>query len=128
MNKVILMGRLTADPEMRQTANGNTVVNFSIAVNRKHVTENGPTADFINCVVWGRNGENIARYFGKGKMIAVIGELQISSWDGNDGKRYYRTEVVVGEWDFCGDGKKEAASADNFEPMNVYETLDDMAF
>ena len=124
MNKVILMGRLTADPELRQTPNGKSVAQFTVAVNRRYVPDNSQEADFINCISWGKNGENIAKFFCKGKMIAVVGELQISKWNGNDGKTNYKTEVVVNEWDFCGDGKRDNASpADNFEPMNVYETF-----
>lgn len=98
MNKVILMGRLTKDIEMRQTPNGVSLVRFSIAVTRRFKNSNGEyDADFINCVAWRKTGEFIARYFQKGSMIAIVGSIQTRSWDGNDGKKQYATEVIVDE-------------------------------
>ncbi len=102
MNKAILMGRLTRDPEVRQTTSGISVTRFTIAVNRRFAKEGAQEADFINCVAWRETGERIARYFHKGSMIAVVGSIQTRSWDGQDGKRQYSTEVVVDEWDFTG--------------------------
>ena len=103
MNKVILMGRLTRDVEMRQTTNGATVARFSIAVNRRFKNSEGNyDADFINCVAWRQTGEFISRYFQKGSMIAVVGSIQSRSWDGQDGKKQYATEVVVDEAYFTG--------------------------
>ncbi len=101
MNKAILMGRLARDPEVRQTQAGISVTRFTIAVNRRFSREGGQEADFIDCVAWREMGERIARFFKKGSMIAVVGSIQVSSWDAQDGKRY-RTEVVVDEWDFTG--------------------------
>ena len=103
MNKVILMGRLTRDVEMRQTPSGVSLARFSIAVNRRFAGRDAQqTADFINCVAWRQTGEFIARYFRKGSMIAVVGSLQSRSWDGQDGKRQYSTEVQVDEAYFTG--------------------------
>ena len=103
MNKVILMGRLTRDVEMRQTPSGVSLARFSIAVNRRFAGRDGQQqADFINCVAWRQTGEFIARYFRKGSMIAVVGSLQSRSWDGQDGKRQYSTEVQVDEAYFTG--------------------------
>ena len=103
MNKVILMGRLTRDVEMRQTPNGVSLARFSIAVNRRFAGKDAQQqADFINCVAWRQTGEFIARYFQKGSMIAVVGSIQSRSWDGNDGKKQYATEVVVDEAYFTG--------------------------
>ncbi len=103
MNKVILMGRLTRDAELRQTPNGVSVARFSIAVNRRFAGKDAQqTADFINCVAWRQTGEFISRYFQKGSMIAVVGSLQSRSWDDKDGKRQYSTEVVVDEAYFTG--------------------------
>lgn len=103
MNKVILMGRLTKDIEMRQTPNGVSLVRFSIAVTRRFKNSNGEyDADFINCIAWRKTGEFIARYFQKGSMIAVVGSIQSRSWDGNDGKKQYATEVIVDEAYFTG--------------------------
>jgi len=111
MNKAILMGRLTRDPEVRQTPNGISVTRFSIAVNRRFVKEGGQEADFINCVAWREVGERIARFFRKGSMIAVVGSIQTRSWDGQDGKKQYATEVAVDEWYFTG-SKAESGSGD----------------
>lgn len=103
MNKVILMGRLTRDVEMRQTPNGVSLARFSIAVQRRFAGRDAQQqADFINCVAWRQTGEFIARYFRKGSMIAVVGSLQSRSWDGQDGKRQYSTEVQVDEAYFTG--------------------------
>lgn len=102
MNKVILMGRLTRDVELRQTPNGVSVARFSIAVNRRFAKEGQQQADFIECVAWRQTGEFISRYFSKGRMIAVSGSLQTRSWDGQDGKKHYATEVVVEDAYFTG--------------------------
>ncbi len=103
MNKAILMGRLTADPEMRQTPNGVSVARFTIAVNRRFAKEGQQTADFISCVAWRQQAEFLCRYFHKGNMIAVVGSIQTRSWDGSDGKRNYATEVVADEVYFTGE-------------------------
>ena len=103
MNKVILMGRLTRDVEIRQTPSGVSLARFSIAVNRRFAGKDAPQqADFINCVAWRQTGEFLARYFHKGSMVAVVGSLQSRSWDGQDGKRQYSTEVNVDEVYFTG--------------------------
>ncbi|MDO5397516.1 MAG: single-stranded DNA-binding protein [bacterium] len=103
MNKVILMGRLTRDVEMRQTPSGVSLARFTLAVDRGYTGKDGQRqTDFINCVAWRQTGEFIARYFGKGRMIAVVGSIQTRTWDGQDGKRQYATEVVVDEAFFTG--------------------------
>lgn len=97
------MGRLTRDVEMRQTPNGVSLARFSIAVNRRFAGKDAQQqADFINCVAWRQTGDFIARYFHKGSMIAVVGSIQSRSWDGQDGKKQYSTEVVVDEAYFTG--------------------------
>lgn len=113
MNKVILMGRLTKDVEMRQTPNGIAVARFAIAVNRRFKNANGEyDVDFINCIAWRKTGEFISRYFQKGSMIAVVGSIQTRSWDGNDGKKQYATEVIVDEAYFTG-SKSESSTGGN---------------
>ena len=113
MNKVILMGRLTKDVEMRQTPNGIAVARFAIAVNRRFKNANGEyDVDFINCIAWRQTGEFIARYFQKGSMIAVVGSIQSRSWDSNDGKKQYAMEVVVDEAYFTG-SKSENSTGSN---------------
>lgn len=112
MNKVILMGRLTKDVEIRQTPNNLSVARFTIAVNRRFAKDGGQQADFINCIAWRKTGEFIARYFQKGSMIAIVGSIQTRSWDGNDGKKQYATEVIVDEVYFTG-SKAESSTGGN---------------
>lgn len=110
MNRVILMGRLTADPELRQTPQGTAVTRFTIAVDRRFRREGGQQADFITCVAWRQTAEFICRFFQKGRMIAVEGQLQSRSWDGQDGKRQYATEVVVDNAFFTGSKSEGGAT------------------
>lgn len=101
MNKVILMGRLTRDAEVRQTTSGITCTRFSIAVNRRFAKEGQQQTDFINCVAWRQTGEFISKYFGKGSMIAIVGSLQMNKWIDN-GVTRTTYEVVVDEAYFTG--------------------------
>lgn len=119
MNKAILMGRLTRDPELRQTPSGISVASFSIAVNRRFAKEGSQDTDFINCVAWRQTGEFISRYFHKGSMIAVIGSIQTRSWDGQDGKRQYATEVVVDEAYFTGSKAETGTGASTGSYQNT---------
>ncbi len=111
MNKAILMGRLTRDPEMRTTPQGVSVCSFSIAVNRRFSKDGQQQADFINCVAWRQQAEFICKYFTKGSMIAVVGSIQTRTWDGQDGKKQYATEVVVDEAHFTGSRAETGTSA-----------------
>ena len=120
MNKVILMGRLTKDVEMRQTPNGVSLARFSIAVNRRFTGKDAQQqADFINCVAWRQTGEFIARYFKKGSIIAVVGSIQSRSWDGQDGKKQYATEVNVEEAYFTG-SKSESGQYNQTPPAQNF--------
>lgn len=103
MNKVILMGRLTADPEVRysQSAEPLAIVRFSIAVNKRFKREGEPDADFINCVAFGKVGEFTSKYFKKGMMISIVGRLQVRNWEDNNGQKRVSTEVVVEEQYFA---------------------------
>ncbi len=103
MNKVILMGRLTADPEVRysQSAEPLAIVRFSIAVNKRFKREGEPDADFINCVAFGKTGEFTSKYFKKGMMISVVGRLQVRNWEDNNGQKRVSTEVVIEEQYFA---------------------------
>ena len=101
MNKAILIGRLTRDPELRSTPTGRNVCQFSIAVNRNFSNANGEReADFINCVVWDKQAENLARYQKKGNQIAVDGRIQTRNYDDKDGKRVYVTEILANSISF----------------------------
>ena len=103
MNKAILMGRLTADPEIKQTPNGVAVARFTLAVNRRFAKEGQQQADFINCVAWRSQADFIGKYFRKGNMAAIEGSIQTSSWNGEDGKKRYATEVIADEVYFTGE-------------------------
>jgi len=114
MNKVILMGRLTRDPEVRYTTNTNALVcSYSLAVNRRFKSEGQPDADFINIVAWGKTAEFCSKYFTKGQQVGVIGRMQTRNYDDKDGKKVYVTEVVAEEAYFA-DSKREPGAA-NFE-------------
>lgn len=98
MNKAILMGRLTKDPELRQTQGGHSVVNFQIAVDRRFKNADGEReADFIPIVCWRQTAEFVKNYFVKGQRIALVGSIQVRSWTQDDGQRRYMTEVVADE-------------------------------
>ena len=105
-NKVILMGRLTADPELKQTQSGLAVTSFNLAVDRKGKTGEDKQCDFISIVAWRQTAEFICRYFKKGQAILVCGELQTRSWQDNNGNKRYATEVVASEASFC-EAKKD---------------------
>lgn len=134
MNKVILMGRLTRDPEMRQTPNGVSVCSFSIAVNRRFAKEGQQSADFINCTAWRQQAEFICKYFQKGSMIAVVGSLQSRSWDNQEGKRQYSTDVVVDEVYFTGSKTETHTQGDGgfaapeMQRDNAFSDIDSMGF
>ena len=98
INKVILMGRLTRDPELRHTSAGTPVCSFSIAVDNGYGERR--QTDFINCVAWNKTAEFVSNYFDKGKMIIVIGRIATRTWEGQDGKKNYATEVVASEVSF----------------------------
>ncbi len=105
-NKVILMGRLTAAPELKSTPSGTAVTSFSLAVDRRFSKDEEKKCDFITIVAWRQTAEFICRYFGKGQAILVCGELQTRSWDDNGQKRT-ATEVVASEVSSC-DSKKDS--------------------
>ena len=114
MNKALLIGRLTKDPELRATSTGRNVCQFSIAVNRNFTNANGEReADFINCVVWDKQAENLAKYQHKGNQIAVEGRIQTRNYDDKDGKRVYVTEILATNISFL-DAKGTSNGAGSF--------------
>ncbi len=115
MNKVILMGRLTHEPELRQTPNGLSVISFSIAVNRRFAKEGQQTTDFINCVAWRQTADFICRYFHKGNMISVVGSLQARNWEDNNGNKRTTYEVQVDEVYFTGEKASGGNSIGGFD-------------
>ena len=108
LNKVILMGRITQDVEVRQTPNGQAVLSFSVAVQRSYKDQSGqyPT-DFLDCVAWGQTAEFIGRYFSKGRMIVVEGNLRKRVYEDKNGVKHYPTEVFVDNASFAGDSKPQ---------------------
>ena len=99
---MILVGRLTKDPELRSTASGIPVCSFTVACDRRYQKQGEERqADFINCIVWQKSAESIAQYFKKGHRIALEGSIQTRSWTDNEGKTRYSTEVVVDQWEFA---------------------------
>lgn len=103
MNKVFLIGRLTRDPELRYTGNNTAVASFSIAVNRNFTNQSGEReADFINIVVWRKQAENVKNYLTQGSQVAIDGRIQTRSYDDQDGKKRYVTEVVADNVEFLG--------------------------
>lgn len=106
MNTAILIGRLTADPEIRTTNSGLNYCRFTVAVDRYTKGEDKKT-DFINCVAWRQTAEFVERYFSKGRMIAVQGSIQTGSFTNKDGAKVYTTDVLVDKVHFCGDKRDE---------------------
>ncbi len=110
MNRVVLVGRLTRDPEMRTTSSGISQTRFTLAVNRRTAGQSGEReADFINCVAWRGTAEAIAKYLTKGRELAVEGRIQTGSYDAQDGTKRYTTDVVVDNFTFIGSGNGSTA-------------------
>lgn len=112
MNKTILMGRLTRDPEVRYAANdsGMAIVRYTLAVDRRRTGNDGQSADFINCVAFGKTGEFAEKYFRKGTKILISGRIQTGSYTNQENQRIYTTEVIVEDQEFA-ESKRAAASA-----------------
>ena len=126
MNKVVLIGRLTRDPEVRYTQTNNTLVaSFTLAVNRRFVRQGEERqADFINIVAWSKTGEFCSKYFKKGQQVAVIGRIQTRTWDDEQGQKHYVTEVVAEEVYFAGDKKPESVEDNSFFNNENYNSLE----
>ena len=110
-NKVILIGNLTADPELKQTTGGTSVCSFSIAVNRRFAKadQGQQNVDFINIVTWRQSAEFVCRYFKKGNPILICGQLQTRTWTDNQGQKRYATEVVADEVSFVASAGQTAS-------------------
>lgn len=120
LNKVILIGRLTADPELKQTGNGVAVTSFTLAVDRKYNKDTEKKADFITIVAWRQSAEFICKYFRKGSAIIVLGELQTRSWDDSNGKKRFTTEVVASEVSFAESKKNPETNAPTAANFDAY--------
>lgn len=135
MNNVVLIGRLTRDPELRYIpGSGQAVTKFSLAVDKglskdkkqEMESQNKPTADFINIVVWGKQAENAANYLAKGRLVAIQGRLQSGSYDDKDGKRVYTTDVVASNVEFLEWGDKQKTEHET--PEGFHDTEDSIPF
>lgn len=117
MNNVILMGRIATETELKTTLQGTSVTSFTLAVPRRMKKD---TTDFIRCIAWNKTADFICKYFSKGRMIAVEGEIQTRQWDGQDGKKNYATEVIVSNVYFTGEKATEAPAEYNepYSPIN----------
>lgn len=124
MNKVILIGRLAADPDIRHTQSGKCVASYRLAVDRTFKSDGQPDADFISCVAWGKSGEFCQKYLHKGMKIAVDGRIQTRTYDDKDGKKVYVTEVIVEHHEFC-EGKKQSDSGSYAEPAQGFTEIDE---
>ena len=134
MNKVILMGRLTRDPEVRYTQGDNAmaIARYSLAVDRRFKRDGEPDADFINCVAFGKAGEFAEKYLKKGTKVAVVGRIQTGSYTNKDGQKVYTTDVVVEEQEFAesknsgsSDNNQSAPANKNTDFMNIPDGIDD---
>ena len=112
INRVVMVGRMTRDPELRRTGNGAAVTSFTLALNRNYNSADGQQADYISCVVWNKVAENVAQYCAKGSLVGVEGRLRSRSYDNAQGQRVYVTEVV------CDSAQPQT---DNFQDMQTVE-------
>lgn len=112
MNKVFLIGRLARDPELRYTGNNTPVASFTVAVNRTFTNQAGEReADFINCVIWRKQAENVKNYLSQGSQVAVEGRIQVRSYDDQNGQKRYVTEVIADNVEFLGSKKDNNSGA-----------------
>jgi single-strand DNA-binding protein len=129
LNKVFLMGNLTRDPELRHTAQGSSVTNFSVAVNRAYKGSDGELkkeVSYFNIVVWGKMGENCAKYLTKGRPVLVEGRLQNRSWDAEDGTKRHATDIVADNVQFLGSASSGGSGGSNQD--NATSTADDGSY
>ena len=132
LNHIVIMGRLTRDPELRRTGSGVAVTSFTLAVDRDIPSKDGNReADFIDCVAWRQTGEFVAKYFTKGRMAVVDGRLQIRSWTDKDGNKRKTAEVIADNVYF-GDSRQESTGTESYSgyaapapAASDYEMLED---
>ena len=126
MNNVSLVGRVTKDPELRTTGSGVVTTSITVAVNRRFTNKNGEReADFIQCVVWNKQAENVCKFVSKGSLVGVTGRIQTRNYDGQDGKKVYVTEVVAENVTFLESKNKGSSEFMDSEPS--YNSVDSPA-
>ena len=138
MNKVILIGRSTKDADVRYSQGDKpmAIARLSLAVDRRFKKDGEPTADFINCIAFGKTAEVIEKYVSKGTKIAVVGHIQTGSYTNKDGQKVYTTDVVIDEMEFCesksnsqqNDRPQHMTSNENPEWMNVLDDMEELPF
>ena len=122
INRVVLVGRLTRDPELKYTSGGNAVAQFAVAVNRTFTNSKGEReADFINCVIWRKAAENFANLVHKGSLIGIDGRLQTRNYENQQGNRVYVTEVVVDNFSLL-ESRGDRKPTDGQQKQNVNQT------
>ena len=125
MNKVMLVGRLTAKPELRYTGSNTAFLRFTVAVNRPFANAEGKReADFINVVAWRKQAETIAKFFDKGNLIGIEGRLQTGSYDDQNGNKRYTTDVQLDNFEFV-EGRKDAAASNDTDSDSPYNYQDE---
>lgn len=131
MNKAILVGRLTRDPEIRYTVAGESmcIARYTLAVDRRGKREEGqPTADFINCVAFGKNGEFAEKYLRQGTKIAIVGHIQTGSYTNKDGKKVYTTDVVIDEQEFAESKNSQSSNVSSGSSTQQTPEVDENGF
>lgn len=125
INSVTLVGRFTKDPELKYTQSGVASCRFTLAVNRTFTNQQGQReADFINCVTWRKQAESVANYLKKGSLAGVVGRIQTSNFEGNDGNRVFMTEVVAESIQFLDTKKKDVHESNDQAPPQSYSNQD----
>ena len=122
LNKVILGGRITADPELKKTDSGIAVCSFSMAINRKNKDGEQQT-DFVNCVAWRKTAEFVAQYFKKGSCICIVGSIQTRTWTDNDNNKRYATEIISDEAYFVDSKGSNTPPTPKFEEVKPDEDI-----
>lgn len=135
LNNVTIMGRITQDLELRQTPNGVSTLSFNVAVDRNYAGKDGQRqTDFITCVAWRQQAEFISKYFAKGRMIAIVGNLRSRTYDDKNGTKHYVTEVYVDSASFTGEPKSAATASattsntNETAPVAAPEAIEDDIF
>lgn len=127
LNKVILAGRLTADPELKITPSGLAVTSFSLAVDRKEAKDAEKKTDFITVVAWRQTAEFITRYFRKGSPICVSGSVQTRSWQDQSGGKRYATEIVAGEANFVESKASSEQQSPQYTPAEAAPSFEEVS-
>ena len=120
INRVVMVGRMTRDPELRRTGNGAAVTSFTLALNRNYNSADGQQADYISCVVWNKVAENVDKYCSKGSLVGVEGRLRSRSYDNAQGQRVYVTEVVCDSVQFLETKPRDKYEEQQYHSQSTY--------